>query len=51
MVQQPIPDALYDEVSTLFTPQEMIFLTSAIGAINAWNRIAGALQFAPPLPR
>jgi len=51
MAQQPIPDGLYDEVSTLFTSQEMIFLTSAIGAINAWNRITGALPFAPPLPR
>ncbi|MDJ0037088.1 AhpD family alkylhydroperoxidase [Pantoea allii] len=51
MSQQPVPDALYDNVSSLFTPQEVIFLTSAIGAINAWNRIAGALQFAPPLAR
>ena len=28
---------------------EAMFLTVAVGTINQWNRIAGALRFAPPL--
>lgn len=51
MAQHPVSDALYAEVSSLFNKQEVAFLTSAIAAINAWNRIAGALQFAPPFPK
>lgn len=50
MSQKHIPDAVYEEVRAAFTQEETLFLTSAIGAINAWNRIAGALQFSPPLP-
>ncbi|MGD0639918.1 MAG: carboxymuconolactone decarboxylase family protein [Roseiarcus sp.] len=33
-----------------FSPSEALFLTVAIGTINQWNRIAGALRFAPPIP-
>jgi hypothetical protein len=29
---------------------EAMFLTVAIASINAWNRIGGALRFAPPIP-
>jgi len=50
MAQQHITDAQYAEVQTAFTESEIAFLTSAVGAINAWNRIAGALQFSPPIP-
>ncbi|WP_067710007.1 carboxymuconolactone decarboxylase family protein [Erwinia sp. ErVv1] len=50
MSQRHVPDSLYEDVQATFTHQETVFLTSAIGAINAWNRIAGALQFAPPVP-
>lgn len=31
-----------------FTPEQLLRLTVAIAAINAWNRIAGPLRFAPP---
>nr|WP_033739324.1 carboxymuconolactone decarboxylase family protein [Pantoea stewartii] len=51
MAQQPVSDAVYAEVSRVFDKQEIAFLTSAVAAINAWNRIAGALQFAPPVPK
>jgi AhpD family alkylhydroperoxidase len=50
MAQQPVTDALYAEVQAAFTASEIAFLTAAVAAINAWNRIAGPLQFAPPKP-
>ena len=50
MAQQHVSDAYYAKVKEEFTEPEIAFLTTAIGAINAWNRIAGALQFAPPIP-
>jgi AhpD family alkylhydroperoxidase len=51
MAQHPDTDALYVDLQAVFSAQEIVFLTAAIGAINAWNRIAGALQFAPPIPK
>lgn len=36
------------EPSTEFSPREVLMLTIAIAHINAWNRIAGGLHFAPP---
>lgn len=50
MAQQHVTDALYTEVQAAFTKSESVYLTAAVGAINAWNRIAGALQFSPPVP-
>lgn len=43
-------DALYAEVLDEFGPAHLGFLTAAIANINAWNRIAAALRFAPPVP-
>lgn len=45
-----IADADYADVQAQFSRTELAFLTSAIAAINAWNRIAGALRFSPPIP-
>lgn len=50
MAERHICDAVYTELQAQFSETEIAFLTSAIGTINAWNRIAGALQFAPPVP-
>jgi AhpD family alkylhydroperoxidase len=50
MAQQPVADAAYAALQAEFSGPEIAFLTTAVGAINAWNRIAGALQFAPPIP-
>jgi len=47
MSHQHVTDTLYEELRTSFTEHETAFLTAAISSINAWNRIAGALQFAP----
>jgi len=35
-----VPGELFDEVSTHFTEQEIVDLTMAVIAINAWNRLA-----------
>lgn len=50
MAGRHIADAVYTELQAQFSETEIAFLTTAIGAINAWNRIAGALRFAPPVP-
>lgn len=48
MASAHIPDALHAELAAQFSASEIAFLTTTVAAINAWNRIAGALQFAPP---
>ncbi len=35
-----VPDELFEEASALFTEQELVELTMAVVAINAWNRLA-----------
>jgi AhpD family alkylhydroperoxidase len=34
-----------------FDESELVFLTAAIASINAWNRIAMAFRFLPPIPQ
>lgn len=34
-----VPDDAYDEVSSVFTEQELVALTLAITAVNSWNRL------------
>jgi AhpD family alkylhydroperoxidase len=34
-----VPDDVYDEVSNLFTEDELVALTLAIAAVNSWNRL------------
>lgn len=51
IAKQPVADALFTQLQAEFSESEIAFLTTTIGAINAWNRIAGALQFSPPIPR
>ena len=34
-----VPDEVYDEVSNVFTEQELVALTLAITAVNSWNRL------------
>lgn len=44
------PDAAYNEVSAHFSKNDLAFLTAAVAAINAWNRISIAFRFPPPPP-
>jgi AhpD family alkylhydroperoxidase len=45
-----IDDESYASVSAHFTEREIAFLTTAIGQINFWNRLAAPLRFTPPIP-
>ncbi len=51
MAKAHVPDSTYDALKLLFQEAEIAALTTAIATINAWNRIAGALRFTPPIPR
>ncbi len=46
-----VSDEAYKNITREFTEVELLFLTVAIGTINAWNRIAMAYRFAPPIPQ
>ncbi|WP_213301270.1 carboxymuconolactone decarboxylase family protein [Paraburkholderia sacchari] len=48
-LHEGVSDALYRKVAEQFPGEQMAFLTGAIANINAWNRIAVALRFAPPV--
>lgn len=43
-------DALYQQTLQHFSREELVFLTVSVATINQWNRIGGALRFAPPIP-
>lgn len=45
-----IDDDAYARVSAHFSEREVAFLTTAIGQINFWNRVAAPLRFTPPIP-
>ena len=45
-----VEDHEYDAVRAQFSAAEVAFLTAAIANIQAWNRIAVALRFAPQVP-
>ncbi|HEY6413263.1 MAG TPA: carboxymuconolactone decarboxylase family protein [Edaphobacter sp.] len=44
-----VGDEAYAAVKVEFGESELIFLTAAIASINAWNRIAMAYRFTPPI--
>ena len=46
-----VADDAYEDVSKEFAESELAFLTSAVASINAWNRIAMAYRFTPPIPQ
>jgi len=50
LAQHHIDDEVYERVSAHFSEREIAFLTTAIGQINFWNRVAAPLRFAPPIP-
>jgi AhpD family alkylhydroperoxidase len=43
-----VPEGVYQEAESLFTPVELVNLTMAIIAINGWNRLA--ITFRSPEP-
>lgn len=50
LAQHHIDDESFARVSAHFSEREVAFLTTAIGQINFWNRVAAPLRFTPPIP-
>ncbi len=46
-----VPDDVYNEARRHFSEEELVALTAAVIAINAWNRAAIAFRATPPLKR
>ena len=42
-----VSDEVYAEASAEFSAQELMYLTSAIASINAWNRFGAAYRWTP----
>ena len=42
-----VPDAVYEEVRTSFSDDELLALTMAVITINAWNRLSIGLRVVP----
>jgi AhpD family alkylhydroperoxidase len=51
LAAHPVNDDDYASVSAHFSEREVAFLTTAIGQINFWNRVAAPLRFTPPIPQ
>jgi AhpD family alkylhydroperoxidase len=51
LADHSVPDEAYEAVRRHFSEDEVIFLSVAIGTINAWNRLGAAFRFAPPIPK
>ncbi|HEY2471934.1 MAG TPA: carboxymuconolactone decarboxylase family protein [Terracidiphilus sp.] len=45
-----ITDEDFARVSAHFSQREVVFITTAIGQINFWNRVAAPFRFTPPIP-
>ncbi len=44
-----VSDEDYEAARKEFDARELVFLTTAVASINAWNRIAMAFKFSPPV--
>lgn len=51
ITSEGVTDECYRDAMMEFSESEFAFLTAAIAAINAWNRIAMAYRFTPPIPQ
>jgi AhpD family alkylhydroperoxidase len=51
LAQLHIDDETHARALVHFSERELAFLTTAIGQINFWNRIAAPFRFTPPIPR
>jgi AhpD family alkylhydroperoxidase len=49
LLTQGVSDEVYAEVRAEFSEQELAYLSSAIGAINVWNRLGVAYRWTPPV--
>ena len=51
LADRGVPYEAYAAVRRQFSEAEVIFLSVAIGTINAWNRLGAAFRFAPPIQK
>lgn len=49
LAQRPIDDEAHARASVQFPERELAVLTTAIGQINFWNRLAAPFRFTPPV--
>ncbi|HEY6489528.1 MAG: carboxymuconolactone decarboxylase family protein [Terracidiphilus sp.] len=50
LAQHHVDDAAYADIAHRFSEREVALLTTAIGQINFWNRLAAPFRFTPPIP-
>ncbi len=46
-----VPDTAYEAARRHFDERELVFLSTAVATINAWNRLGAAFRFAPPISK
>jgi AhpD family alkylhydroperoxidase len=46
-----VGDEAFAALGNHFSERDIVFLTTAIGQINFWNRVAAPFRFTPPVPR
>jgi len=51
LADHSVSDEAYEAVRQHFSESEVVYLTTAIAAINAWNRLGAAFRFAPPIQK
>jgi alkylhydroperoxidase family enzyme len=51
LTPEGVRDEAYSDTTKEFSTSELAFLTAAVASINAWNRIAMAYRFTPPIPQ
>jgi AhpD family alkylhydroperoxidase len=51
LADRSVPDDAYEAARRHFSESELLFLSTAIATINAWNRLGAAFRFAPPIPQ
>ena len=49
MSETHAPDDVYEEVRRQFSEEEIVKLTTVIGAINMWNRFGVGFRLVPSL--
>ncbi|OUS00396.1 hypothetical protein A9Q86_10520 [Flavobacteriales bacterium 33_180_T64] len=45
--QKPIPDTIYNSLSSFFSKEEICYITLTITQINTWNRLMKTFEFTP----
>jgi AhpD family alkylhydroperoxidase len=49
LADRGVPDEAHEAARRHFSESELLFLSTAIATINAWNRLGAAFHFAPPI--